>query len=375
MAVCIALLLTAPVQTSSAVPGAASEATNNAPSVRNFSQLAQAAETARNEGRNDDAIRFYQLGLKLKPQWEQGLWYLSTLFYDKERYSKARDLLRRFVTVRPDAGPGWALLGMSEFQTREYDRSLDHLQRGTTLGLDGRKEMAQSVFYFVAVLLTRSEQYDESMDLLFQMVAAGHTESELVEPAGLAALRMPLLPAEVPSDRSDLVRTAGRAAFALQAQHQDDAENMLKGMVATYPNEPGVHFLYGAYLMNVRPEEGVREMRRELEVSPSHVPARLRISEYYIKEQQLDQARSLAEEAVKLEPDRASGHMVLGEVFLAQGNSGDGIRELETAKNAAPHMVNIRWDLLRAYTAAGRTEDAKREKEEIEKLSRPTTQQ
>ena len=88
---------------------------------------------------------------------------------------------------------------MSEFQTREYARSLDDLRHGASLGLGERKEMAQSVSYFVAALLTRFEKYDESMDLIAQMVTAGQSEALFVVPAGLAALRVPMLPAEVPA--------------------------------------------------------------------------------------------------------------------------------------------------------------------------------
>jgi len=307
----------------------------------------------------------------LRPAWEEGLWYLSTILYDKEKYANARDLLRRFVSQDPGAGPGWALLGMSEFQTREYSRSLDHLQHAMALGMGGRKEMAQSVFYFVAVLLTRFEQYSESTNMMIAMIKSGQQPDLLVEPLGLEALRMPLLPTEIPGDRRELIRMAGQGALALEAQRQEEAQRLFSGMVAAYPNEPGVHFLYGAFLLDVRPEDGVAEMKRELQVSPFHVPARLRLAEEYVKEERLDEALPLVQEAVKIEPGYAAAHMMMGEVLVAKGDTAGGIRELEIAEKNAPQMVRTHWDLLRAYTAAGRSNDATREKEEIEKLNRP----
>jgi tetratricopeptide (TPR) repeat protein len=348
-----------------------SKARSVATKTVSFEQLSKAADRARSENRDDEAIRLYQQGLTLQPGWKEGLWYLSTLLYEKERYPEARDLLRRFVAHDPDAGPGWALLGMSEFQTREYSRSLEHLQRAMSRGMGGRKEMAQSVFYFVAVLRTRSEQFAEGTTLLIAMVKSGQQPDLLVEPIGLAALRMPLLPSEIPADRHDMVRMAGQGALALEAQRQDEAEQLFSNMAAAYPDEPGVHFLYGAFLLDVRPEDGIREMKRELEISPSRLPARLRLAEEYVKEQKLDQALPLAEEAVKLEPDHAPAHLILGEVLIARGDVTAGIRELEQARDQAPQTVRAHWDLLRAYTAAGRSDDAKREKEEIEKLNRP----
>jgi predicted Zn-dependent protease len=336
-----------------------------------FEQLSKDADKARTENRNEEAIPLYERALHLRPEWKEGLWYLSTILYEKERFGNARDLLRRFVSQDPDVGPGWALLGMSEFQTREYSRSLEHLRHAMALGMGGRKEMTQSVFYFVAVLLTRFEQYSDSTSMLLAMIKSGQQPDLLIEPLGLAALRMPLLPAEIPADRRELIRMAGQGVLSVEAQRQEEAQNLFGGMIAAYPNEPGVHFLYGAFLLEVRPEDGVAEMKRELQVSPFHVPARLRLAEEYVKEERPNEALPLVQEAIKLEPDHAPARMMLGEVLIAKGDLVGGIRELETAEKAAPQTVRIHWDLLRAYATSGRGKDATREKEEIEKLNRP----
>src|SRR5262245_19044790 len=92
--------------------------------VPNFDQLSKAAGDAREANHEDEAIPFYQKALALKPDWQEGLWYLGSLLYEKEQYAGARDVLRRFVVSAAETGPGWALLGMSEFQTREYGRAL-----------------------------------------------------------------------------------------------------------------------------------------------------------------------------------------------------------------------------------------------------------
>jgi tetratricopeptide (TPR) repeat protein len=340
----------------------------SAPQSASFEQLSQAAASARTGNRDDDAIRLYQQALKLRPEWDEGLWYAGTLLYQKERYADARDALRHFVAESPDNGPGWAVLGMSEFQTREYSRSLDHLRRAMALGVGDRKGLKESVFYFVAILLTRFEQFEDSMGLLYGMRSAGQSESLLLEPAGLAALRLPLLPAEIPPDRREMVRTAGAGAFALGDQRSGEAEKLFSKMVEAYPQEPGVHYLYGVLLLQSRPEDGIREIKRELEISPSHIPAKLRLAEQYMKATQLEQALPMIEQALKLDPGNASAHMVFGEALVAKGDLEGAIRELETARQQEPQAARIRWDLVRAYSAAGRSEDAYREKEAIQKL-------
>jgi tetratricopeptide (TPR) repeat protein len=335
-----------------------------------FEQLSREADRARDENRNDDAIRLYKSALVKRPDWEQGLWFLATLLYEKEQYPDARDILRQFMTLRPDAGPGWALLGMSEFQTREYSRALDHLQRAMAAGMGDRQELAQSVFYDASVLLTRFERYDDSMEMLVRMLASEPQSSVLTEPAGLGGLRLPLLPAEIPADRRELVHMAGDAIVASQTQHYEDADTKFKQLVASYPQEPGVHFLYGAYLMQLHPDDGIREMKLELQNSPSHVLARVRLAEQYLAQEQNDEALQLAEEAEKLDPKRASPHMLAGEALQAKGDLAAALKEFETSRDDDSLNTRIHWDLMRAYNAAGRTNDAKREKDEIEKLSR-----
>lgn len=335
-----------------------------------FAQLSEAASRAREADHEDEAIQLYQKALALKPDWQEGMWYLGSLFYEKEQYAAARDVLRRFAGSAVETGPGWALLGMSEFQTREYSRSLDHLQRALAMGMGNRKEMIQSVSYYVAALLTRFERYDDSLNFTFRLIASGQEKDLLIEPIGLAALRFPVLPAEIPTNRRDLVRMAGEAAFISQTPQHKDADKIFQAMVSAYPNEPGVHFLYGVYLLDSSPEEGRRELQKELEISPSHIPARLRLSAFYLQNQKLDEALELANQAVKLEPHYPAAHMMLGEVEVAKGDISAGIKELEVARDAQPMIPRVHWDLLRAYTAAGRTEEAKREKEQIDAISR-----
>ena len=350
-----------------ATPSLTSQNSSAASGV-SFNQLLEAAKKARDRNSDDEAIRLFRRAAAEQPESEEALWYLGSMLYEKQQYSETRDVLRQFVTIRRDAGPAWALLGMSEFQLREYPRALDHLQRAMAQGMGDRKEMVQSVFYDVAVLLIRFERFDDSMDMLLKLLASGTPDPALVEPAGLAGLRMALLPAEIPPDRRELVDMAGRAVVAMQTQHYEEAESEFKRLIAVYPNEPGVHFLYGAYLVQLHPNEAMPEFKRELEISPSHVIARIRLADQLITQRDFDDALTLVQQAIKLEPKRPSAHMLAGEALLAKGNSADGIKELETARADDPNVSRVHWDLFRAYTSADRKEDANREKQEIERL-------
>ena len=67
------------------------------------------------------------------------------------------------------------------------------------------------------------------------------------------------------------------------------------------------------------PEDAVPEFERELEISPSHVLARIRLAEQLIAQRDFDRALALAQQAIKLDPKRASAHLFAGEALLAKG--------------------------------------------------------
>ena len=172
-----------------------------------------------------------------------------------------------------------------------------------------------------------------------------------------------------------MIVTAGSAFCAVQMGQREEAEKQFRTLAETYPKEPGVHYLYGTFLADVRTDDAIHELNHELEISPVNVLARLRLADIYLKLQQPEQAQNFAEEAIKLEPKEASTHMVYGEVLAAKHDLANAIRELEKARELAPQVVRTRFDLLRAYAAAGRTEDANREKEAIEKLRQAASAQ
>jgi tetratricopeptide (TPR) repeat protein len=362
----LALAISLPPQSPSQPPRSAGIADNSVA----FDQLAQAAKHAREEDRDDAAIDSFRQALKLNPEWDEGLWYLGTLLYKKGSYLDACNVLRRFLAQDAGSGSGWAMLGLSEFESHDYPRALDHLQRGITLGLADNQTLIAHVRYVIAILLTRSEQFDQSMDVLFTLMTNGADTSSLVEPFGLAALRLPFLPSEIPPGRREMIRMAGAATVALEGRRNEEAEKIFSELEAKYSDQPGVHFLIGAYLLSSHPDEGIKELKQEIEISPAHMPARIRLAEEYIKQQNLDEGISLARETLKLAPDEPLAHMVLGEGLIAKGDSAGGIRELETARDSLPDEIQVLWDLFRAYTAAGRKEDAGRTKDEIERLGK-----
>jgi tetratricopeptide (TPR) repeat protein len=337
-----------------------------APSIERIQKQAEAARAAK---RVDEAIQLYKRGVALKPSWDEGWWGLGTLYYELDRFDEGRTAFRRLTVIKPDVGLPWAMLGLCEFETKHYEEALQHLRRGTDLGVDQDQNISGVAHYHLALLLTRFTEYEASMKLLSVFAQQNINNPSYVEAMGIAALRKPLLPAEVPPAEHQLVMDTGRVMYDAAALRTTEAAAEFKILLDKYPDTPNIHYLYGSFLLFSDADGALAQLEKELEISPAHVPAMVTIANEYIQRKQYKEALPFAKKAVELEPQSFPAHTVYGRVLV----EGDldlqrGLAELEEARKLAPTSPQVRIALATAYTKAGRKEDAAREREAFSKL-------
>ncbi len=332
-------------------------------------QIQKQAEAARKENRVDDAIRLYKKGVALKPSWEEGWWSLGTLHYSLNHFDEARDAFRHLTVIQPGAGAPWAMLGLSEFEIKQYEPALSHLRHAADLHSGQEQGIADEANFHLALLLTRYQEYEGSMKVLALFAQRNLNDAKFIEAMGIAALRKPLLPSEVvPTDRQ-LIMDVGRVMYDATALRTTEAGAEFKILVDKYPETPNIHYLYGSFLMFADANNGLSEMKKELEISPAHVPAMVTIANEYIQRKDFQAALPYAQKATELEPQSFPAHTVLGRVF-AEGDldTNRGIQELEEARKLGPGSPQVRIALATAYAKAGRKDDAARERREFLKL-------
>ena len=334
-----------------------------------ITRIQKQAEAARKDNHVDAAIALYKKGLALKPAWDEGWWALGTLEYGLDQFVEARDAFRHLTAIQPAAGAPWAMLGLAEFETKQYDQALSHLRHASDLHTGQDQGIADEANYHLALLLTRNEEYEGAMKVLALFAQRNLNDAKFVEAMGIASLRKPLLPTEVvPTDRQ-LVMDVGRVMYDATALRTTEAGAEFKILVDKYPETPNIHYLYGSFLMFADANNGLREMKKELEISPAHVPAMVTIANEYIQRKDFQAALPYARKAAELEPQSFPAHAVLGRV-LAEGELDNqrGIQELEEARKLAPGSPQVRIALATAYAKAGRKEDAAKERREFLKL-------
>jgi tetratricopeptide (TPR) repeat protein len=222
--------------------------------------------------------------------------------------------------------------------------------------------------YHLALLLTQQGAFEVAQEILTRVARKVHTNPEMMFAAGLPALRMPILPSEVPANQRDVVTMAGKAFWDLATQPPEEAEADFKALVSKYPKFPNVHYFYGTYLAARHPEDCAPEFLQELSITPDSVPARVQLTLRYVLEGKLEEALKLAREAVLLSPDSVGAQLALAKTLRTKGDDKGALAAFLEAKRLDPVSPAIRLYLVSAYRDLDRLEEMRREKAEYDRL-------
>ncbi len=333
-----------------------------------FDRFVKLADEARVSERLDEAVSLYGQALKIKPKWPEGWWYIGAILYQKDQYAPARDAFQNVVALEPERGPAWAMLGLCQFQTGELERAAMALERARSLGVRDHSELAVVVRYHTALLYIRFEFFENAYETLTEFTGVGNESAKVIEAFGLALLRMPLLPNEIPPPQREKILIAGRAGYSMAARRMEPARAAFDTLLAQYPNDPNIHYPFGVYMLAQDADLAMKEFKRELEISPNHYPAMVQMAFEYLKRDQYDDALPLAEKAVQLAPKLFAARNVLGRVLLELDQIDRAVKELEEGVKLAPSSPEMHFALARAYTRAGKKQEAAREREIFKKL-------
>lgn len=342
---------------------------------KNFDELSKEAQRTYEAGDMARSEQLFQRAVKLRPQWAEGWWAIGMIAYERSQYPACRDALTRMVRLDTSAAPGFALLGLCEFRTRQYDLALPHLKKAHMLVPPSQSggSLLDMADYHLAMLLTQQGAFEVAQEVMLRVAIRVRNNSDMLFAAGLASLRIPMLPFEVPQDRREVVTMAGKAFWDLATESPETAESSFHALVSAYPNFPNVHYFFGTYLASHHPDQCVPEFLTELSVSPDSVPTRVQLALRYIVEKKLVDALKYAREAVTLSPDSVGAQLSLAEVLRAKGDDEQALTAYLAAKQLDPTSPKVRLYLVSAYRALGRVEDMRREEAEYVRLKTEQT--
>lgn len=336
-----------------------------------FDDLATRAAAARDANDLAGAMDLYRQALQLNARWGEGWWFLGSLAYDADRYDLARDALTHCVELQPEMAPAWGLLGLSEFQTHDYDGALKHIQQGL---LDPHldEQMARVLRYHEAVLLAHAGDYDQAIEKYAWFAGGGDPPASLLWAIGIAALHERLLPDSIPTERRDLFESAGRTVWSAMTQDAAGAASAFQQLLKRFPAERGVHVLIGQYLQVAPPGKVGAELRHELDAEPGNPAAASMLACLLLNHGDATGALPYATKAAQEAPQLSVAQYAFGLALVETGDVTGGTSHLELAVHLDPDNLENHIALATAYSKAGRTADARAERSRTVEMSRGT---
>jgi tetratricopeptide (TPR) repeat protein len=325
-----------------ALPAAQATAPVDLDSLRR--QALQEGET----GRTEEAIRDYQRALELQPDWKEGLWNLGMLQYDSNQFPQAKASFQKIVKSAPNLGIAWSLLGLSEYETGDYDDALTHLEKAQALGVQD-EEIARVSSYHLGILLNRASEFERASSLLLENFGSGLVSPQAKIALGLAMLRVPLLPDQLDPSREALVLDAGAAATI-----GADEPVRLAALLETYPEIPYLHYACGLALAKAgKSKEALEQILAETKLSPDSPIAWIGLSRLELSQGAAGDALKAAREAVRLAPENPDAHKLLAQALQAVGNKEQAAAERSFVPPAAAGHPLPEQRILLLYANAG----------------------
>jgi len=177
--------------------------------------------------------------------------------------------------------------------------------------------------------------------------AAFLENAQLPEAAQRLAMIIPLDPKNY-----ELLFTV--AALKETIQEYDEAENLVRKVVALSPRHYEAWLLLAKILRDApdQMDGAIQALRTAADLRPDEAEPRIQLCELLLDEEDLQGAQDSAQEAILLQRDGETLSL-LGEVFLARGESTKAIAILKEASGFMPGDLTVRELLAEGYIQSG----------------------
>jgi tetratricopeptide (TPR) repeat protein len=295
--------------------------------------------------------------------------------FQRGEYAAAESSLEQVLRTSPDprarvflalarAANGKCEAALPELQKQFSIAGDAQLRRLTGLGLAQCYLSANRFEGALGVLVRLKKLYPSDEDVLYEtarlhMKAWNETVHEMFQQTP-ASFRVNQLSGEI-------FETQGNYAEAVEQYREAIAKN---------PKALDLHFRAGrALLMSSHSADSLsgaqREFEAELALNPTDAVAEYELGQILLTQQKPREALPHLERSVQLNGSFPEALIALAKMKLETKANDEAISLLERAVRLVPSSEAARYSLMMAYRDAGRTQDALREKAELEKLQKP----
>ncbi|HYK37543.1 tetratricopeptide repeat protein [Alloacidobacterium sp.] len=288
-------------------------------------------------GRFEEAISEYKIALKQSPSLVQARLNLALCYYKMGRINDAAAELEKVHVEDPGNHQAALLLGDCYMR---MDRENDVIR---VLEPEEKKYPNDlGVAYLLGTALIRQKRVDEGQVLVDRILRNG--------------------------DSAEAHLMLGTAKMGIQ--DFAGARDEFAKAVALNPNLPDAHVLYAKALMFTGDSDlSHKQFEAELRVDPYNFDANLQLGANARQEQNYEQARKYFVRAEETRPGDPGVRYQLALIDVDQGQLDQARQILEGLVKESPQFLEAHVTLSLVYYRLKRTEDSKREREIVQKLT------
>jgi Tfp pilus assembly protein PilF len=272
----------------------------------------------------------------------------------------ARTQFTRATQSDPKAYQAYYSLGVVEERLNELSNALSSYRQATLIVPD-----YEPAIFAYAVLLARSGKADQAVEYLngratampkSAAVSAALGEVKSIQGDSAAAQRYAQEALKKNPDYAPAMIALARDHY--RARRLDLALYTLRAILDGYgpenpprdKNNAEARLLRGLILKEQgnRPA-AIEEFQKALSLRPDLVEARVQLAAYMLESGNAKDAAPLLEGAVRYDNDNVLAHLNLGDAYRLLGKTGDAKRELEWVQKADAQLAQVHYDLGLLY--------------------------
>ncbi len=164
--------------------------------------------------------------------------------------------------------------------------------------------------------------------------------------------------------------------FEIQGRFAEAAAEYRKAIEKAPAAALNLHYRLGrALLLESHTTENfaaaISAFEAELKINPADAAAEYQIGQILLAQQKRDDAAKRFDRAMQLDPQFLEAMIALGKIRTEQKQHEAAIELLEKAVAKAPRNEAARYNLMLAYRNAGKPAEARKQKDELDKLQKP----
>lgn len=298
------------------------------------------------EGNAQGAIQELRAALSLCPENREAGLDLTKAYLASKEFALAEQTVRDFLSHQPSSEKGEYLLAYTYFSERRYQDARDVLQ---ALLAQGRQNA--DALRLVGEIFFSVEDFDNAERFLLECLKIRPEDEEALEYLG--------------------------GAYYFKREYTK-AISTFRELLALRPTAYGAYDrLATCYAQMQDTDTAMRLFKEAQALSPRKAPPDdlpfAHMAQLLISFHREAEALPYAREAVRINPDSASNHYLLGNALFQQKDLKGALEHLRKAEEIDPSDPQAHYLLAKVYRELGRPDDAKREFAAFRELNQAKT--